>query len=703
MTNNKKTYCRICEPACALVAQVNEDVIKLVPDRDHPIHQGFCCHKGLTFDEIHQDPDRLDYPMRRVNRGSDEEANFERTTWDAAMDDIGEKLRGILDTYGPDAIATYHGNPLAFDSRAFIANAGFSLKLGTTKLFNGATQDCSNKIVAGEYVYGTGSMHPIPDLHNTDYFLCIGSNPRVSHMSFFHSSDPMGQIEEIKKRGGKVRYVNPRIIESASKTGNDVLLIKPDTDVYFLAAVINEIYVQGAFDTNALEAHGKNIDGLISFVTQYSADRVANVTGLSAIQIREVAHDFVSAKAASITMSTGANMGRQGTLAYWLVQMLSLVTGNLGKRGGNVYSPGYFAQAFLGAMGDKNPYFDSALGPMRHACGALPGNLFSQFLESEKSPTKALIVFSGNPLLSMSAEESISEKLKDLELIVCIDIYRTATGEYADYLLPAADWLERADVNIVGAGYQPDPFLQYTDAIVPPKAERKEDWWIYARLEQAMGLPSLLDAEEPDSWAQVNEMLAVSDLSVDKLRERGVVTLPSPTGSEVFEIGIQHADKKVDCCPAAFKQAIERSEQLFNELDLESDDIFKLITRRTIYMHNGWLQNQASLKRPAHKTNPLYMNPTDADAKGLQDGDSVHISNEYGELVAEIRCDESLRRGVVAMTHGWGNKKSAGMKVAQKYPGVNVNRLLPTGFGSFEPLSNMSFMTGVPVEIRLAP
>ena len=170
MTNNKKTYCRICEPACALVAQVNEDVIKLVPDRDHPIHQGFCCHKGLTFDEIHQDPDRLDYPMRRVNRGSDEEANFERTTWDAAMDDIGEKLRGILDTYGPDAIATYHGNPLAFDSRAFIANAGFSLKLGTTKLFNGATQDCSNKIVAGEYVYGTGSMHPIPDLHNTDYF-----------------------------------------------------------------------------------------------------------------------------------------------------------------------------------------------------------------------------------------------------------------------------------------------------------------------------------------------------------------------------------------------------------------------------------------------------------------------------------------------------------------------------------------------------
>ena len=141
--------------------------------------------------------------------------------------DIGEKLRGILDTYGPDAITnTYHGNPLAFDSRAFIANAGFSLKLGTTKLFNGATQDCSNKIVAGEYVYGTGSMHPMPDLHNTDYFLCIGSNPRVSHMSFFHSSDPMGQIEEIKKRGGKVRYVNPRIIESASKTGDDVLLIR---------------------------------------------------------------------------------------------------------------------------------------------------------------------------------------------------------------------------------------------------------------------------------------------------------------------------------------------------------------------------------------------------------------------------------------------------------------------------------------------
>ena len=107
-----------------------------------------------------------------------------------------------------------------------------------------------------------------------------------------------------------------------------------------------------------------------------------------------------------------------------------------------------------------------------------------------------------------------------------------------------ADWLERADVNIVGAEVQQDPFLQYTDAIVPPKAERKKDWWIYARLEQAMGLPSLLDAAEPDSWAQVNEMLAVSDLSVDKLRERGVVTFPSPTGSEVLRSAFNMRTKK---------------------------------------------------------------------------------------------------------------------------------------------------------------
>ncbi len=696
MTIEKKTFCRICEPACGLIATVDSDQIKLAPDRDHPVHSGFCCHKGLSFGDVHSDPDRLDYPLRRTENG------FEETTWDVAMDEIGTKLRQILADHGPDAIATYYGNPLAFDSRAFAANAMFAAKLGSKMMFSGATQDCSNKLACTEQVYGTASMHPIPDLQNTDYFLCIGSNPRISHMSFIHTTDPMKLINGIKQRGGIVRYVNPRKIESASKSGEEVLQIRPDTDLYFLAAVINEIQAQGLFDQSELTKHAKNIDGLVAFVSQYPAERVAGITGLTVEDIRQVAEEFTRADSAAVYMSTGANMGRQGTLTYWLVQMLSLVTGNLGKKGGNLYSPGYFPQAPLGAMGKEVPYFDSPFGPMRHCAGVLPGNLFADYLDNETSSTKALIVFSGNPLLTMSAEQAVRDKLEKLELIVCVDIYRNATGEHADYILPAADWLEREDINATGAGFQTHPFVQYTDAVVKPKADRKEDWWIYARLEQAMGLPSILDEDTVDSWGALNQMLAASDLSIEKLKATpgGVVTLPSPSGSEVFELGIQNADKKIDCCPAAFADSISRANLLFDELEKEEQGIFKLITRRTLYMHNSWLQNLKGLKRPAHETNPLYMNPDDANAVGLEDGDAVRLSNSYGEIDAQVRLDESLRRHVVAMTHGWGNQQTNGMSTAQSFPGVNVNRLLPTGPGSFEPISNQSFMTGVAVEIE---
>ena len=85
---------------------------------------------------------------------------------------------------------------------------------------------------------------------------------------------------------------------------------------------------------------------------------------------------------------------------------------------------------------------------------------------------------------------------------------------------------------------------------------------------------------------------------------------------------------------------------------------------------------------------------------GIRDGDAVEASNEYGRVQVAVRSDESLREGVVAMTHGWGNRHTPGMRVAQQHPGVNINALLPNGPGSFEKLSNQAFMSGVPVSIQ---
>ena len=120
-------------------------------------------------------------------------------------------------------------------------------------------------------------------------------------------------------------------------------------------------------------------------------------------------------------------------------------------------------------------------------------------------------------------------------------------------------------------------------------------------------------------------------------------------------------------------------------------------------MLNSGFQNVKSLRdMKGAATNPLYMNPRDAMDRGLREGQLVQIHNDHGVLRAELALDEKLRAGVVAMSHGFGNERTSGMPVAQSMPGVNVNALSPIGAGSFDPLSGMSHLTGIAVEVEAA-
>ena len=402
-------------------------------------------------------------------------------------------------------------------------------------------------------------------------------------------------------------------------------------------------------------------------------------------------------------MATGLNQGRQGTLASWLLHMLAFVTGNLGRDGGEYYAKGY-ALSIMPSAYDENAYIDTELGRMRHVFGALPGNLLADFIELEKDPVRALIVFSGNPILSIGGEARLRRAFPKLELLVSVDIYRNTTGEYADYILPAADWLEREDMNAVSNGVQPLPYAQHSDAVVAPHIERRDDWWIIARLEQELGMPSILDQPNPNPMAADEAMLSAASLSIDALRKmpHNTALLPQYPRENFFDDVVKTADKKVDCCPPSFAAALTRCENIFNELAGENTDQLKLISMRTHYMHNGCLANMKSLKRGKHAENRLHIHPDDAKRFGLADGAMARVFNKNGQVITPIACDDGLRRGVVALTHGYGQTNTPGMSLANAAPGANYNSLMPTGPGSFEPLSNMSHMTGVPVEIERA-
>ena len=696
------TFCRVCEPSCGLLAEVDNNTIqRLQPDKTHPVSQGFACHKGVNYLAIHQDPDRLDTPLQRLGSRQPGEGQWQSQDWDSSLAAVGSKLNAIRDQYGPDAIAGYIGNPTAFNALGSQGIGDFFMGIGSRRIFNSGTQDCSNKFAAGEAVFGTSTLHPLPDIENTDCLLIFGENPKVSHMSFISIADPMAKIRTACQRGASVYYINPRQIESASPKTGEVVQILPDTDLYLMAALLHEIDALGRFDEAVLAQHGNHVAELRAFIAPYSADAVAEVVGLDAGQIRSLAEEFSGAERAAVHMSTGVNMGRHGTLCYWLLQMLSFVTGNLDKVGGNFYSEGFYPAAKAGRARLDKLFFSTRYGEMRHIRGALPGNLLPNMILDDDNPVRALVVIAGNPLLSVGGEARWRAALEKLDLLIVIDLFRNATGEYAHYLLPAADMLERPDLNICGLGMQYQPHVQYTDAVVPAAGQRKEEWWILSRLLQHMGMKAPL-LDQPNPFGRLEHMMARHQLSVDSLKAApsGTVVLDTQSIGRFYTDFVQTDDKRVDCCPPLFADAIALAREQFQALKDQAPD-YRLINLRTNYMHNSWYQNVAKLKRGKHDHNPLHMHPQDMAALGLTDGGPLEVSNEYGEVTALARSDDSLRPGVVAMTHGWGNQKTPGLRVANRYPGVNINALLPNGPGSYEKLSNQAFMSGVPVSIRL--
>jgi anaerobic selenocysteine-containing dehydrogenase len=272
-----RTFCRICEPSCGLVASVEDGrLVKLAPDRAHPVTQGFACHKGLAAVDLHHDPDRLDRPALREADGS-----WRDTDWDEAMSATATQLLRIVDRHGPESLAAYVGNPMAFNALGSLHVGTLLRALGVRRSFSSGTQDCANKFVASEAVFGSSNVHPIPDLEHTDLCLVIGENPRASQASFFSIPNVLGTLRRASARGARIVFVNPRRIETPEQGVGDTVLIRPDTDVWFLAGLLHEIDRLGGFDEHVLARHGAHVDELRAFIGSYPLDGVAAVTGVA--------------------------------------------------------------------------------------------------------------------------------------------------------------------------------------------------------------------------------------------------------------------------------------------------------------------------------------------------------------------------------------------------------------------------------------
>lgn len=691
------TYCRVCEPLCGLEADVADGVIvDLRPDRDHPVSRGYACRKGMAMLDLHRDPDRLNHPLRRAG------GTLEASDWDTAASDIATRLAAIREQYGPSALAVYHGNPLGFNALGSMGVFSLFGQLRGFRFFSAGTQDCANKFAASQAVFGSRVVHPLPDMDHADVILVIGANPRVSHGSFISTANMLQRLREARTRGALVQFVNPARVEKAEDGVGETLQIRPDTDVYLLAGLLNELDQRGAWRDDILDAHANNVDGLRRFVADYPLDRAAEICGVEVGELRRLVDAIAAPNArTSVYCSTGLNMGSQGTIAYALIHALSMVTGNLDRTGGNVASAGFYPNAKSGKGDWAGNLEESEFGTFPQS--TLPANLLSHYILDVDEPIRALVVAAGNPLLSVSGEDRLRKAFANLELLVVVDLYANATCEYAHWALPATDQFEREDLTVINLGLQYEPSVQWSPRVAEPMEQRKEEWWIFARIAQEMGLASALDGNgAAEFWGKYDHMLKASGLSIDALREmpHHTAVLDGLNPGGFYDDVVQHADARVDLWPEPFDMSIDRIAEQAETLTKLDPGQLLLIHKRDAWMHNSWMHNAERMHRGGRDNNPAYMHPRDAAGLGVGEGDMIELSNEFGLVELPVAFDEDLRPGVIAVVHGWGHAGAPGMSEARRAAGTNINRLLPIGPGSFDPLSSQAKMTGIPVTAK---
>src|SRR5829696_39659 len=237
-SEERVTYCRICEPLCGMVATVEDGrVTKLRPDPEHPLSRGYACPKGIAMQEVQNDPDRVTHPLRRRPDGT-----FMRVSWEEALGDIAQRLRRVLDESGGGSVGWYFGNPGAFSYSHTLWAKGFLDAIGSPHYYSAGSQDVNNRFAASALLYGSPLIVPIPDLRRTKLLLMLGANPLVSHGSVLSAP----RIAEQLGRIDRVVVADPRRTETARQFEH--LPVRPDSDAWLLLSMLCVVFEEGLAD-----------------------------------------------------------------------------------------------------------------------------------------------------------------------------------------------------------------------------------------------------------------------------------------------------------------------------------------------------------------------------------------------------------------------------------------------------------------------
>ncbi len=705
------TFCRYCLATCGVEVTVRDNrVLKISADRQNPHSWHDFCAKGRTAAQVVEHPRRILAPMRRVG------SRYVEAGWDEAIADIAARCTAIIDADGPDAVAAYYGNPAGYSSSNLVFFNAWLDAVGTYNRYAVGSVDQNAAHVVAEAMYGSPLLVPVSDVDRCDYFLIVGANPAVSAWNWLETV-PGGWRRALARQhdGARIVVVDPVRTETADKA--DVHLpVRPGQDWALLLAMVKVILDDGLEHREDCAELANGIAGLRGVAAGADLDDLAARCGLPRAQIESTARDFAAAPTAMAITRTGVSLHAAGTIGEWLGHVLNVITGRMDRPGGRRFEPGYVDALRLADLAGTPPHTSRLAGrPMvagAHALAELP----SEITTPGRGRIRALVINSGNPVVSGPDGARLDAALADLDLLVAIDFVQRESHRHAHWLLPAAHWLERDDLLAFTSGMHDEPFVQYGARAVQPPPGVREEWRIFTDLAIAMrrplfgmrGLNGFISGsrraarltgrsglEFTPHW--IDRLLVATSRKVDgrRLRWRELMAHPhglvlGPRRYGQLRAALRTPSGKIELAPAEF---ISRTKELLASPGpvAPAGYPFQLGNRRRRHSMNSWLNELPGL-HPAGRSSEVLIHPDDAAAAGIDDGATVRVFSAVGEVELTARVSDRPRRGLLIIDHGWGSRVFD-PRGGEAPVGYGVNRNLLMSGEDLDPLSQTSALS----------
>lgn len=709
--------CNLCEALCGLKIEVEQNrVVGIGSDKEDVFSQGYACPKGMVIGKLAEDPDRLRQPMLRQPDGS-----FAPIGWEQALDLAASRIREIQRQHGDDSVAFYQGNPSGHQHGSVLTSVGLIKALNTRNVYNASSQDTNPRFAVSMYLYGQSLNIPIADIDHTDYFLCIGANPLVSNGSLMTAPNMRKRIRGVRQRGGTVVVVDPCRTETA-KNADWHLPIRPGGDAALLLALVHVVAREGLIDRNFLHQHTRDWETVLPLLDSFTPQAVEAETGLAAADIEKLARDFAQAPSAACYTRVGVCLNEHSTLASWAGDLLNIVTGNLGRRGGMLFPTPPIDLIAMNAKGGEEGIgrWGSRVRNLPEALGILPTTALAEEMETPgPGQVRAFISFMGNPVVSAPNGQRLSRALGSLDFMLSIDAYINETTRHAHLILPSANPLTQDYISVMYPLWSVRNVARWSPPALQKGPDEKGVWEILVALSERLGggatgnpwMDRIIRWARRLGWRWTPTSMASMLIRMGPWGngfnpfKRGLTLKQiqaSPHGIDLgpmregVEWRIWHADKKIHLAPERLLQALRAYVQ---EIAERKDSLgLRLIGRRELRSNNSWMHNIPELMTGGNRC-LLWVNPEDAQRQGISDGDAVIMRNHVHTETVPVHVTEDVRPGVVSLPHGYGHKGlEKWQRVAGAHAGVSVNDWVDDS--KVEAVVAQSIMNGVPVELE---